>query len=380
MRKKINFSVANLGHSHEIIDAVYAYYQSQAPDYQSHVDFVMSNEWTAESDLNIHLDYMPTQRSDLDAFDAAFYSNGCEPLCVSTEIIRKELELPNRFLVCNSLLTHDHPWKDRVIWFPANILACRDLWSRYFFPHFFDNHRLGLAHEPRRPMIFVNGQNRSWRHHFSLSLASICPEIPQHSRISDWIHETNDSFFESEEDQHFREYVNDAYKDIIKRNQDSYYNEYISCGIDSKFGQYPVVYNIFSIFYQYDCVIFPESSWQNDELPITEKALKCFYSGVLPWPVGGSNINSLYKKIGFSTVWDLLPDDLREFDSEKDHLVRYQKLCTAIRWVWEHPFILKTARARELVRSNKEKFLTCFPCVDGVIEFDKILQNLLIDR
>lgn len=378
MEKSINFFVENLGHTHEIIDATYAYYQSLDSHYRSDVQFTFANTVDQSATVNVYLDYMPQQPKDLAEFNLVLYSNGCEPLTVSTDVIANSIHDPKFYLVCNALVTPDHKYSDKIIWFPSNLLTTRDLWSRYFFPHYFSNYRLDAIHTREKNIIFLNGRNDSWRYHFSLGLQETCPQIPQHSKISTHVHETLDSFFESQHDRDFRESVNDIYKGVIQRNQKSdYYDNSIECGIDGRFGRWPPGYMILPLYYQYSCVIFPESTWQNDEVAITEKICKCFFSGALPWPVGGSNIHRLYNEIGFYTAWNLLPEDLQCFDSEKDHLVRYRSLLQAIKWLEDNPEILHSQQAQDMIVSNRQRFLTCAAGVNGVEKFDQILKEFL---
>jgi hypothetical protein len=131
---------------------------------------------------------------------------------------------------------------------------------------------------------------------------------------------TLDSQFESNEDTEFRQQVNNWYptNNKIHETQSEYSTGSVAVGIDKKFGRVIPGYFILPEYFMYRCVIFPESTWQNDELCLSEKICKCFYAESLPWPIGGSNIHKLYNEIGFYTAWNVLPDHLKLFD-------RYQK-------------------------------------------------------
>jgi hypothetical protein len=375
-KKRINFCVNTLGHSHEIVDALYGYYQAQDPGNQSWVDFTFSQDHDPMADLNIYLDYMPNEDRDLSRYDAVIYSNGCEPLIAGTQLLRDRIKNDNVFLACNSYLRSSHPFEDKVIWFPANILVLRDLWCRHFTSAFYQTHEMKSTIQRDQGLTFINGRLDSWRYHLSLKIKESCPDIPQRSSISKSVHETNDSFFESAEDSIFRDTINNLYNDEIVRNQ-ILSNQYITCGIDGKFGSWPPSYFFIPEFFSHRCVIFPESTWQNDEVAITEKILKCFYAGTFPWPVGGSNINLMYNEIGFYTAWNLLPDDLRKFDEEKDHMLRYDLMSQAIAWLSKNQHVMVEPRAQEMLQSNLQHFLTCSPEISSVKKFDLIIRKLL---
>jgi len=378
-RKLINFCYKTLGHSHEIVDALYGFYQSQDLSNQSWIDIKCSRSFDSSAALNIYLDYMPEHDIDLSEYDAVIYSNGCEPLIVSTQIMHDSLVSGDAYLACNSYLSPDHPLADRVIWFPANILVLRDLWCRHFTSAFYQAHTFKADIKRDRDLLLINGRLDSWRHHLSIKIQQSCPRIPQKSSVSKSIHETNDSFFESSEDSKFRDTVNDLYAQEIIRNQPSLI-KYVSCGIDDKFGRWPQGYFLMPEYFSYRCVIFPESTWQNDEVAITEKILKCAFAGCFPWPVGGSNINRMYNEIGFYTAWNLLPEQLKAFDSEKDHMARYDLMVNAMAWLSENTHVMVDQSAQNMLQSNLVNFLSGSPEVIGVKKFDKIIRRLLENK
>lgn len=377
MTKKFNFCLKNFGHSHEIIDCAYAYHQSQSKNFDSTVQFQVSASFDNAHDVNVYLDYMPNQTENHEHFDLVLYSNGCEPLTVSTTTIAQDLAKDKYYLICNSLLTEDHPCAEKVIWFPANLLVCKDLWTRYFMPHFF--HNAGLTSTQRtNSIIFVNGCNRSWRHHVLTLLAAQNSSIKIHSTISSVVHETLDSQFESEHDAGFRHEINQRYAAMIVRNQQtSYYDTLPRCGINNKFGSWPPGYTIMPLYYQNGVVVFPESTWQNNEVAITEKIMKCWFSGSIPWPVGGSKINQLYNTLGFGTAWNLLPEKFQNYDDEQDHFVRYEKMVSAIAWLERNQHALQSESASKIRESNRARFLAGCPDIIStcVQKFNRVLSS-----
>ena len=188
-------------------------------------------------------------------------------------------------------------------------------------------------------------------------LSKHIPDLTVKSAISNVIHETNDCFFESNEDRKFREWLNDHYP-ITRNARTSYYDDSISCGIDNKMGNIPPGYFMLDEYYNHNCVIFPESSWINHEFCITEKIIKCFYARTFPLPVAGSHVNQLYKNLGFYTAWNLLPDDLQKYDSIDDHILRYEQICIAIKYFNNNPEVFETEQAKRYIDLNQINMLT----------------------
>lgn len=303
---------------------------------------------------------------DLTHYDLIIFSNSDEPLLVATDQIVKNISEPNCFLISNSFLTQDHRLFDSVIFSSHDLLICHQYWTNPVYPQYYSNSVLSTT-ERTKGILFINGENRANRHHFLTLLKTHAPEITIRSTISSnlIIHELNDAHWETEEDYNFRSTVNELYN-ISRMKKTTYYDDSIIVGINSmltleglenKVSTIPPGYFILPEYYEYQCVIFPESGWQNNELSITEKSLKCFYSGAIPWPIGGSNINKLYNKLGFKTAWNLLPDCLKEYDSEIDHFKRYEKIITAIKWMQTNLHVLSSTEAENIRKENKQQFL-----------------------
>lgn len=377
MPKLFNFHVNSPSHTDEIIDSTFAYIQHQHPQYIADLEFQISTNYNPHADVNVYLDYMTDEDKNLDHYDMIIYSNGGEPLRVSTELISRQVQRShNTFLLTNSYLHIDHPMYANVIWYPQSFVRHRDLWTRPFFPFYHEvcNHRVN--NKKTKPMIYINGRNDSWRNHFSVLLNASCPEIPQNKKVNIDIVETRDSFFESAEDSKFREYVNTTY-DIQRRQPDLDFMTKYQAGINGKFGQWVGASSVMPEYFQYYCVIFPETSGENDELAITEKILKCFFAGCIPWPVGGSNINRLYNQLGFYTAWNLLPLELQDYDHEKNHFIRYKKLVDAIKWMNNNIEVLTSDRALELIESNRRNFLVDTVNYQSAQQFNSLLRKLL---
>lgn len=375
---KINFDVRREAMGFQAIDGLYAYKQSLEPGYKSTTDFQVTKSHDASADVNVLCLYMPDDISHipLEKYDVILVNNAIEPLLVATPMITKLLELDHCYFLCNSLVTDDHAWKDKIIWYPANIMHCRSTWTRHFYPQYYENTK--FSELPRdKNLVFINGAVRSWRHYINELIRASSANIPITTNLGTVIHETNDSFFESTEDREFRIWVNNQYEDILVRNHDSdiYDDDLISVGINDKFGSFQPCYCLMPEYYTHHCVIFPETTWQNNELAITEKSLKCFYAGSFAWPVGGSNLNKMYNDLGFYTAWNLLPDHLKVFDNIVDHRDRYSKMIDALTWLDKNPQVFTEPWAKDMLQSNKLRFHTTSVEYTAMKNFDEILRK-----
>lgn len=379
---KININLQQNSHGFQIIDALYAYLQSFFDKYKfNFADVAVTNEFDTDADINVFCDYMPTELDDsiFLEYDYVFFNNACEPLIVATEFMKKKLlEYDNCYFICNSLLTKNHWLFTKVIWWPANVMDCKRLWTDHFYPHFFDNHRR-MGKNRSKNLVYINGRNDSNRQDI-LEYIEKHTSIPFISTISKGISEVKDSFFESVDDTEFRISINSKYENRMVRNVKSNYyadNNQIRVGINEKFGHYPLGYMILDEYFDTSCVVFPESTWQNDECAITEKSCKCWISGSLPWPIGGSNLNALYNEIGFKTAWNLLPDNLKEYDGEKNHYKRYLKLYQAISWLEKNIDILDSEECKQIIIQNRNNFLLCVQDNHAITKLEKLKKAFI---
>ena len=360
MKSKINITIKKSSIALQIFDALYAFLQNlNLPTYQSTINITFDDTYS-HNDLNILCDYMPDEYSEqeLTKYDFIFYCNGGEALTVATATMKKLLDRDNVFLITNSYLPKSHQLAHKVFWFSHHIQACHDYWTRHFYPQYFENTKnKNISREST--LIAINGTIRTNRHYLFTLLTLHAPTIQQYSNIGKTVHLLNNAHWESLQDTEFREWLNKKYNNLASPEPNWYYDQSPTIGIDGKFGKVPPGYFIMPEYFKHSCVIFPESGWQNDELNITEKALKCFYAGSLPFPIGGANINQLYNDIGFYTAWNLLPIEFKQFDQIKDHKTRYQQAVNAITWLNNNRSIFETDEFSTMTIKNKLNFLTC---------------------
>lgn len=371
------------GIGHQILDAWHAYHQYQT-------GYSNSNQYTLvdiatdfnkeDYNLTVLLDYSNTLSltvQQIKQYDIVLICNGGESISVANPKTKQLLQHDNVFLIANSLLIDDCTIKNKIIWFPDDVMTCRDYWTRHFYPQYYDLFNRSTDKNPSS-LYYINGANRTSRQLFMDYLAQLNLGITIKNGITEQICEIGESQWESPEDTDFRLWVNQQYKhELIENYKNNYYNDSIPIGINQKFGQIPLGYFHLPLYFEHACVIFPESNWKNGELTITEKALKCFYAETLPMPVAGAYVNQLYNQVGFYTAWNLLPPNLQMFDSMLDHNLRYQELSRAIKWLAQHPEVFAGEDYRYMTQQNKINFLTCKCDYLAVDRFDQLIKGFI---
>jgi hypothetical protein len=381
---KILIKILSHGIGHQIVDAWHAYVQ-HLNGYSNNTEYVIINSNDTDTvknndyNLSILLGCLGDQITDkmVTTHDIVLICNGGEPIMVSSPAIKELLNHKNVFLVANSYLTQDHELKNKVVWFPSDVQTCRDYWTRHFYPQYFDSQNW-KKNKKTNSVCYINGANRSPRQLFIDYLQDLKLDIKIKNNLTSQIAEIGESQWESVEDSEFRLWVNQQYNSVLLEKYDNpYYDNSPSIGIHDKFGKIAPGYFHLPVYFENFCVVFPETTWQNNELCITEKSLKCFYAETLPLPVSGANVNQLYNDLGFYTAWNLLPKKLQKFDHVLDHKQRYLKLSQAVEWLIKNPEVFASDQYTEMTQKNKINFLTCECDYRSIIEFDRLLSRFI---
>ena len=363
-----------------MFDYYYAYNQSRnkSNNYRADCEIKIGKNMPIEAGaVNIGYYHMPGNRVDSDKFDFLIVDGGQHHLEVCTpEMYRAFVELENCYFLTASVVVNDYPRADKMLFFP-NIIIVRDYLTRPFYPQYYDYDSQKI-NKNKQNMIYINGQNRPHRQYMMDLLGSIADTavtIKQNNYTA--TSKLNDSFFETEQDTKFREFVNNycTNQDNIDQKTQKYYDRSIQIGIDQKFGRIPPGFFIIDEYLAHHCVIFPETTWLNDEVWITEKLLKCAITRSIPWPIAGANTDVLYNQLGFQTAWNLLPKQLQSYNYEKDHIARYRMCAESIKWMAEHPEILVSDQAQDLVEHNFNYFFSNTIEARVAIKLDQILQK-----
>jgi len=358
---KINIDHLNTPYELQLFDCLFAYRQSLQQDNKSDWQIQFNSPHTGNIDFNILLINVFEPRCDINfaCYDLILLANGNEPLSHFTQTYLDLLNLDQTYILSNSFLNLDHAMSSKVLWFPGNvIIQCPDWWHRSFFPMAYQNTK--YAQIVRQDQIVaINGANRANRNYFFDLLKQSNSNIKILSNINSNVAKLRDVIWESKHDTEFRIWVNSTLRENIASNSQikiKYYDSAEPIGIDGKFGKIVPGYWLMPEYFENICVIFPEVCWINDELSMTEKALKCFYAGSMPFPIAGSGVNQLYNSLGFSTAWNLLPKHLQEFDTEKNHAKRYQKAVESILWLNKNKEVFATLECQNMLLKNKLNF------------------------
>lgn len=362
MKIRVHTNFNNISASLHIFDYFYAYMQSKNRNNNYKVDIdikIGQNLYHDPEAINIGFFSMPHQTIQPDQFDLVIVDANHHHLEVCTQPMYDVFVAhDNCYMISGSYVDVDYPRADRIIFYPY-IVMTRDIYTRPYYPQYYELER--QIDQPRKNMIYINGQNRSNRQ-FMMDLIEKTAKghITVRKNTYQICSKLIDSFFETQQDQVFRDYVNSYcyVENNIDQLTQGYYDSSIPTGVDGKFGAIAPGYFILDEYWQYQCVIFPESTWLNDEAFITEKFIKPLITRAIPWPVGGANIDLLYNKMGFMTAWNLLPESLQAYNYEKDHLRRYNMCAEAMAWLADHPEILFGDQAQHIIKHNYDFFFT----------------------
>jgi hypothetical protein len=378
--------INTLSHStgHQIVDAWHAYIQ-HLNNYNQPNEYTIDDRSVKPNKHDYNLTILLADLSDSEEikqivheYDIVLICNNCEPLQVGNPETKDLVENHSHvFLISNSYLGIDHQCREKIIWFPFCLQLCRDFWTRHFYPQYYDLCNFNTD-KKTNSLFYINGANRTSRQLFIDYLKALDSSIVIKNNITEQICEMGESQWESVEDSEFRYWVNQQYNNVLLEEHDNpYYDNSVSVGINEKFGKIPPGFFHLPLYFEHACIIFPESSWQNNELSITEKAIKCFYAESLPFPIAGANVNRLYNEIGFYTAWNLLPPEMQSFDGILDHNLRYQKFSYAVKWLADHPEVFDSDEYRTMTQQNKINVLTCKCYHQSVLKFDQLLKKFI---
>lgn len=376
----INVNVKNPDVGLQLFDGLYAYRQSLSDNFQSDWQIKLSDCYDNDASLNILYDYMPESCDCINQYDIVLFSNGGEPLAVSTSCISKNLSQPNVYLIANSYLAREHKWYNKVIWNPHNFSLTLAFWHKKFYPQYYQNQKYKKLYPGKKQdFCFINGVNRTTRNYFLEMLVESKLDITIYNNLNNGIVATGESDYESAEDTFFRVELEKLYEQKIgyyndEKIQNEYYNNSVKIGIDNKFGLIPPGYFQMPFYYDYHCVIYPESTWQNNELCVTEKTCKCFEAQSLPFIIGGANVNAILNELGFQTIVNILPKELSKFDSELDHKKRIQIQIDALTWLKENNQIFSSNEFNDMVNHNLLLYLNNKQDIIAIQQLNNIIE------
>ena len=360
----------------KIFDFYYAYKQAQnrTHGYQANIEINITNSPTPQPDaINIAMVYMPEQSIDniVNTFDLVLLDNQHHPLEICTDVIFQNIQQhSNCYFVNGARLVNNYPLSEKFIYLDLD--ASMDYLGQAHYPQYYEIAE--CSDRSRRPMAYINGQNRTNRQYFMEMIEHLVPCRNTWPRMSPMF----ESFFEDEHDQQFRIEMNARYEwkpDASAWSQNQYYADSVELGNQGKFGTLPPGYFLLDDYFDYHSVIYSDTCWLNNQLFLSEKLGKCVATKSIPWPVGGANLNRLYTEAGYLTAWHLLPDMLQSYDTNLNHFERMQQTALAIEWAKQHPEIWTSDQAQHIREHNLSNFYKKKTNVAGVIKLDQILKS-----
>lgn len=370
--KHFNIDVLRESVGLQVFDRYYAYRQSCNADNNYQSDIKITFGKPRDHVTNIAYCYMPTDWVNPYDYDFIFYENCSEGLEVSTDEIRSGIIAGSSYFLCGAYTTQSHRFNNSIIpWSLCHGLFL-DRHNRCFYPGFYDRDNAKTDHS-RKPIWFINGQQRTWRKMVLDEIQLCVPKLTVYNAISDEVWPTEQSLFESDDDTKLRLYLDDGHKPTTPTD---YYSSAMSIGIDQKFGTIARGWFVMPEYYEYHCTVFPESTWLNDEIQPNEKFFKCCLAKTIPFPIGGASVNRLYNQFGFETAWNLLPESLQTFDSQLDHIKRYKQIALAVAWLYANPDVFFTEAAEQIKQKNYTRLFE--PSFD--LQTMRILDTILLDE
>jgi len=358
----------------QLFDRYYAYRQAVNAKNKYQSDVIVEYGPPTSNAVNIAFSSMPKRNfCKFDDYDLVFLDNAGESLEVSTPYIAECLDkYKNVYFISGAFLDQTHWLDSKNIPFNHNICLLHDVMVRGFYPQYYERSWTEPTHT--HDICYVNGVNRSNRQYFMELLQKNNVDIAIKSALTDGVVEVPDCQFEDLHDQAFRKFVNNCYDTHFHRTY--YHNSGVQVGIDHEYGNVPMGYFMINEYYDYKCVVFPETHWVNNQHFMTEKIFKCFVAGTIPWPIAGAKTHAMYNQSGYQTAWNLLPLEHQQFDNEYDHKLRYDKIILAIEWLKQNSHVLTSEMARNITQNNYLKFFTNTLDITTVQKFHSILTTV----
>lgn len=376
---KVNVHVVKYAVGLQIVNALNAYKLSIGKKYKSDWQIIISDHYDTTADINICFSYMFNDiKIDVQQYDIVLFCNGGEPLAAMTEEVKNLLDsYQHVYLIANSYLDNSHAYQHKVIFHAMDLDLCKSAWTTKFYPQYYEN--FISQNIVRQPTIeAINGQNRTVRAYFFDLLNTTT--VKQNLNLGKEIVKTLDSFFESKEDFEFIDFLEKHYAKELESDQSTsidynYYEQAVDIGLADQQNFINIGYFVMPLYYENSCVIFPETTYQNNEITLTEKSLKCFYAKCLPFVVGGSNINKLYNDLGFKTAWNFLPAEHQKFDDLLDHKQRHHDMVQAVQWLESNKQVFQSKEYTDAVENNYNNFMSATVDLKSIWQLEKIIEN-----
>ena len=368
----------------QIFDFLFAYKQHQNRENNFYVPYniEIGNQLPFGEPDTLHIGFFskPEGNIDISNFDFAIVDANVHQLEVATQgMYQSVINNDNCYWTTGAFVSKSHPLKHKLIFSP-NYMVTRDMYARaIFYPYFEPTPSIEERRkEKRKAIAWINGQDRPHRRYFLEKLKDQCKEkIFYRDTIWKMSSQLLDAPVESFDDTKFRNLVNSMYPvvDNTHELEQTYYSQKHPIGIKGQFGSFGIGHQVLNEYRTHNCIIFPESTWINDEILVTEKILKCFVSKTIPWPIGGALTDVLYNELGYKTAWNLLPDPLKSYTYETNHQARVKKCVEAIDWLANNSDLLTSEQAFNILENNYNLMFTNKHDIIGVEYLDSLIKK-----
>lgn len=292
--------------------------------------------------------------NDLDQYDLVLLDNTDEPFGRFTSTMLEIMDqVPQAKLLCNAILPNAHSWRHRIV----STCIMWELHRRYYTMSAYPQRYEFMNSTPEPGIIYINGKNRTVREHLTQTLHQYAPRVQHHNDIHQGtVFDTEPNWFESTQDTEFRIWADQTYaNNATNQNPPDLRWPPLPAGVAGRFGATLWEDRFLDAFRHNSIIVYPETTWTNQQLSLNEKSLKCFLHKKLPMMVGGAHTHQMYNEIGFGTAWNLLPPELQKFDDMLDHRQRYLHQALAIDWLSKNLDIEQSSLAQTLLIKNQAR-------------------------
>jgi len=287
-------------------------------------------------------------------FDYYFVENAGHPLQVMGNA-KKFIDQGSADLLIGSFLHANHELYNRTLSFPEDFVNC-NTW--YTNPNYFTSN-LFKTKQKKHNLTFITGKNRSVRQYLTEELSKHCNVVIDKDTN---IVKTQCNSFASDEDNYFVNYCNDRYNAVSAKLADTSkkheLEQVIRFGKDGKFGKSTLGYCPLEEYFTSKCIVYPETTFYNWELLITEKTWKCIKANTHWIMFSGAGSYEIMRELGFRSIVELCPDRINNFDSETDHICRIQKIAECCNYLqtMDSLNIFDSSEAQNILKNNYENF------------------------
>ena len=282
-------------------------------------------------------------------YDIVIIDNQLESVSVSSDEVKRLLIAhPNVFYMCGSIIGRDHLLYDKVITFDL-------FWE--IIKHQYTSFQLGTSHfvgnsNTRSGVVYIGGEMRSYRRYIYDLLETVNIKKIQRDNV---VSCTDDVYYD-DYTQQFVDKCNEKYNvtGVIPDSSPLYQPTYL--GIDGRRqGECSLGVFILPEYTMSNCIVYPESSFTNNEFHPTEKTWKCVVCNTHWIMFAGRGAYGIMRDYGFRSILEETPVGIG-FDNISNHEQRYNAVVEAIRYVSENPAVFDTANAKNILTDNYRNF------------------------